>query len=116
MIVHFVLTPKYRQPVLVGPVALRLAQIIVGVAEDLDVEILASAIMPDHVHLFVSLPRNLTTSKFAHRVKGRSSFMLRREFDHLAEMKALWGKTFFFRSVGGGRKAVRQYVEAQGLG
>ena len=112
---HFILTPKYRHPILVDQVALRLGQLIVEDCARLNVEILASAIMPDHVHLFLSLPRGLSTSQVAHQIKGHSSFVLRREFPALAAHSALWGKTFMAYTVGGGRRAVRTYIEKQGL-
>ncbi len=116
VILHFVFTPKYRLPLLTEDVAVRLDEITRGVCNELHVEVVALAIQPDHVHLLVALPRNLTRSSLVHRVKGRSACWLRREFPHLAEAapKALWGRDYFVRSVGG-RRAVRKYIEDQGF-
>lgn len=115
IVLHFVLTPKYRLQVLHGEIAQRLAEHIYQVCDELGVEILALAIQPDHVHLLVVLPRQLDVATFMNRVKGRSSCLLRREFPHLVTLapKALWGRDYFVRSVGGGRKAVRKYVSDQ---
>ena len=46
--------PKYRRPVLVDGVDVRLKEILLEKAAELDVKILSMEIMPDHVHLFIS--------------------------------------------------------------
>jgi putative transposase len=51
---HFVWCPKYRRVVLKGNIARYLAKIIYGVAERYDLSIVELAVMPDHVHMFVS--------------------------------------------------------------
>ncbi len=113
VILHYVFTPKYRRQVLSGDVATRLDEIVRGVGEELHVEILALAIQPDHCHLLISEPRSLTRANFVQRVKGRASRFLRLEFPHLLEISptALWGRDYFVRSVGGGRKAVAKYIK-----
>lgn len=115
IVLHFVLTPKYRRPVLTGPVALRLAQIIRQKAEELDAEILALAIQPDHVHLLLAPSRLHTVPHLMQHIKGFSSYVLRQEYPHLRQNRALWGRNYFVRSVGGGRKAVASYIKAQGI-
>lgn len=50
---HFVWCPKYRRPVLEGPVADRLREIIGSVAQELGLTVLALEVMPDPVHAFV---------------------------------------------------------------
>ena len=51
---HVVFCPKYRRPVLVDGVDVRLKEILLEKAAELDVKILSMEIMPDHVHLFIS--------------------------------------------------------------
>src|SRR5207247_6797467 len=53
---HLVWCPKYRRPVLVGPVANRLRELLQQKAEVLAVGVVGLEVMPDHVHLFVSVP------------------------------------------------------------
>lgn len=117
VVLHFVFTPKYRRAMFTGEVAQRLQALIVEACQVLDVEIMALGIQPDHVHLLVVQSRSVTTADLVQRVKGRTSYYLRQEFPQLTEIspKALWGRDFFIRSVGGGRAAVRSYIKAQGL-
>lgn len=117
VILHYVFTPKYRRPCLTGEVAFRLMEIIHQTCEELHVEVVALAIQPDHLHLLISEPRSLSRARLVQMVKGRSSRYLRLEFPHLKEVspKALWGRDYFVRSVGGGRKAVAKYIQSQDL-
>jgi len=71
--------------------------------------------MPDHVHLLIAESRTITRAYFVQRVKGRASHHLRQEFPDLKKIKAFWGRDYFVRSVGGGRQAVRKYIESQGI-
>ena len=57
-------------------------------------------VMPDHVHLFVECPKNISISKTLQLFKGISSRMLRRNFSFLREHKHLWSPGKFYRSVG----------------
>lgn len=116
IVLHFVITTKYRRAVFTRPVALRLDQLIRFKAEQLNADVLALAIQPDHVHLLI-VPdtRHYTTAQIAQHIKGFTSYCLRQEFGHLRDMPALWGRNYFVRSVGGGRKAIRQYIKEQGI-
>jgi REP element-mobilizing transposase RayT len=40
-------------------------------------------IMPDHVHLLVDAPPNLAPDQIMFRLKGFTSFQLRKEYPHL---------------------------------
>jgi putative transposase len=48
---HLVWCPQYRLQVLVGPVEKRLRQLLYQKAKELDAEIHALEIRPDHVHM-----------------------------------------------------------------
>lgn len=114
VILHYVFTPKYRRPALGGPVALRLLEIIHETCDELGVEVVAVAVQPDHLHLLISEPRSLTRARFVQMIKGRSSRFLRLEFEQLLSMgPALWGRDYFVRSVGGGRKSIAKYIQDQ---
>ena len=50
---HIVWCPKYRRPILVGEIADRLDELLKQKAKELEIEIVETNIMSDHVHLFV---------------------------------------------------------------
>ena len=111
---HIVWCPKYRRKLLVGDIKDRLEQIIKDVCYEKQVEIIAMEIMPDHVHLFVSLSLRIAPFKIVKAVKGRSSNYLRKEFPQLLKMPTLWSGSYFMSSVGNVSSAtVKKYIENQ---
>lgn len=113
---HVIWCPKYRRRVLGGAAELRLKQIIDEVVCEFGGMVIEVDTMPDHVHLLVELPPQVTVSKLVQILKGRSSRRLRQEFPHLARMKSLWSPSWFVSTVGGAPlEVVRRYVENQKL-
>ena len=112
---HVVFCPKYRRPVLVDGVDVRLKEILLEKAAELDVKILSMEIMPDHVHLFISFDPRLMLHKIIKILKGSSARILREEFPSLkSRLPSLWTRSYFSCSVGHiGEAAVRRYIEEQ---
>lgn len=80
---HIVWCPKYRRKVLVDQVEVRLKQIILEVAQELEVEILEMETDKDHIHILAEVDPSFGVMKFIRTAKGRSSRLLRQEFAHL---------------------------------
>lgn len=57
---HVVFCPKYRRPVLVDGVDERFKEIAWEVADELGFEIAEMEVMPDHVHLLLSIDPQLS--------------------------------------------------------
>ena len=100
---HVVFCPKYRRPVLVDGV------------DELGFEIVEMEVMPDHVHLLLSVDPQLSIHRAIKRIKGRSSHDLRAEFPWLkSRIPTLWTNSYFVSTVGGVSLAqVRKYIERQ---
>ncbi len=112
---HVIFCPKYRRPVLVDGVDVRLKEILLEKAAELDVKILSIEIMPDHVHLFISFDPRLMLHKIIKILKGSSARILREEFPSLkSRLPSMWTRSYFSCSVGHiGEAAVRRYIEEQ---
>lgn len=127
---HVVWCPKWRRKILTsrdprvgnppisgdpGPVDERLAEIIREWAEETGSEIAGLEIMPDHVHLLVSVDPQYGIGKFVRMAKGRSSRLLRQEFPSIKRrIPTLWTNSYFVATVGGAPlDIVKQYVENQ---
>jgi putative transposase len=96
--------PKFRRRVLVGAVETRL------------VEIIEVTILPDHVHLLVDVAPVVPMSTFIGALKGRSGWLLRREFPHVRQLPSLRTPSWFLSTVGvAPLEAVRRSVENQKL-
>jgi putative transposase len=114
VIYHLIWCPKRRRKVLVGPVRDRLETLIREIVNEQGWQILALAIQPDHVHLFLrSNPYTLPTD-IARIIKGRSSHVLREAFPHLMRMPSLWTRSTFYSTAGNvSSDIIQHYIEKQ---
>src|SRR5437899_10426232 len=77
---HCVRTPKYRHPVVVGPIAKRCEQVIRKTAATYRAEIIALEIMPDHAHVLVQVDPQFGIHRPVNKLKRVSPHTLRQEF------------------------------------
>ena len=114
---HIVWITKYRHKVMRGRVAERARDLIKQTCESRGVSVVRGAISPDHVHMLVSAPPDLSVSKLVQYIKGRSSRRLQEEFPELRKRywgQHLWGRGYFCASVGVvNEEAVKNYIENQ---
>lgn len=112
---HVVWCPKYRRKVLTDGVDIRLKELLLSYAANMNVDILEMEIMPDHVHLLVEVDPQYGIHKAVKALKGYTSKVLRDEFPVLrTRMPALWTNSYFVSTVGGAPlEAVKQYIENQ---
>lgn len=92
---------KYRKPVFVGKIAIRIIDLIRQVCQNNEVEILTGYVEKDHVHLLVSAPPHLSVSKIAQYIKGYSSKKLLTEYKELNKQfcgQHLWAREYFVES------------------
>jgi len=111
---HLIWCPKRRKKVLVGKIVKRLEEILIQVAKEKEVDILALQIMPDHLHLFVSCYPQLAIHKLVKSFKGRSSNILRKEFPELLKLPSLWTHSYFVSTAGNvSNKTIQKYIAMQ---
>lgn len=93
----------------------RLKRILQDVATERRAEIIEMEVMPDHVHLLVSVDPQFSIHRLVRLMKGRSSHLLRQEFPWLrSRLPSLWTKSYFVATVGGAPLAViKPYIENQ---
>lgn len=112
---HVVWCPKYRRPVIEGAVDERLKQIIREVCAERGCNLIELETMPDHVHLLVECDPQYGIHRLVKQIKGRSSRVLRQEFNSLrSRLPTLWTNSYFVATVGGAPLGIiKQYVANQ---
>lgn len=111
---HFVFGPKRRKKVLIKNVGRRLEEIIYQKAKELECDVLALEIMPDHVHLFISCPPTIAPHQIMFRIKGASSRILREEFPHLLKLPSLWTRSYYCGTAGHvSSETIKKYIANQ---
>ena len=113
---HFVWCPKYRKMALRGNVGRYVAKVIYEVAERYDFAVEELAVMPDHVHLFVSTVPELSPAHLAQVVKSITAREVFKRFPGIKKMLwggALWERGYFVMSSGVGttNEMIRRYIK-----
>ena len=112
---HFIWIPRRRRKVLVGDVKQRVIELIYEKATELDCKIVSLAIEPEHIHLFLNCSPDLAPKQIMHRIRGYSSYVLRKEFPHLQKMPSMWTRSYFVSTAGNvSSSTIEKYIAAQG--
>lgn len=113
---HIIITPKYSRKIIYQQISKDIGSIIRTLCARKGVEIIEAAAMPDHIHLYISIPPKYAVSDFMGYLKGKSSLMI---FDRHANLKYqygnrhFWCRGYYVDTVGRNEKAIREYVRNQ---
>ncbi|MFT8928815.1 MAG: IS200/IS605 family transposase [Sporolactobacillus sp.] len=114
---HVIWVTKYRYQVLRGSVAVRLRELIRQGCEARGVTILQGGIGKEHIHLLISCPPSLASSKIMQYLKERSSRLLQDEFSELKKRywsQHLWSRGYFCAPIGNvTEETIRNYIANQ---
>ena len=92
---HLIWTTKYRRPILEGRLGHRVRDLIREICASHSIQILKGHISKDHVHIFLSMPPQISVSKIAQYLKGKTSRKILQENPKLNKM--FWGQHFWAR-------------------
>ena len=113
---HIVFTPKYRRKTIYGELRKDIGQILRALCEHKGVELIEGHLMPDHVHMLVSIPPRISVASFMGYLKGKSALMV---FDRHQNLKYKFGNRHFWvdgyyvSTVGLNTETVRKYIREQ---
>lgn len=113
---QIIITPKYRRKIIYQQISKDIGSIIRTLCARKGVEIIEAAAMPDHIHLYISIPPKYAVSDFMCYLKGKSSLMI---FDRHANLKYQYGnrhflcRGYYVDTVGRNEKAIQEYVRNQ---
>jgi putative transposase len=114
---HVVWITKYRKPVLVKEAGYRLRELVRQICQREKVEIIRGYVSRDHVHLFISIPPQVTISRLMQKLKGSTSYKLLREYPHLRKQywgQRMWARGYFCCSSGNVTdEVIKKYIEEQ---
>jgi len=121
---HIVFTPKYRRKIIYYQCKSDIRDIIKSDIRDIikqlcafkGVEIIEGHLMPDHVHILVSIPPKISVSSFMGYLKGKSALMI---FDKHANLKYkfgnrhFWAEGYYVSTVGLNEATIKKYIQDQ---
>ena len=113
---HIVITPKYRRKIIYYELREDIQKIIKDLCKWKGVEILEGHMMPDHIHLLLSIPPKYSVSQIMGYLKGKSAMMI---FDRHANLKYkfgnrnFWATGYYVSTVGLNEKTIAKYIREQ---
>ena len=113
---HIVFTPKYRRKVIYNQYRSSLGEIFQCLYSYKGVEIIESHLIPDYVHMLVSIPPRINVVSFMGYLKGKSALMM---FDRHTNLKYKFGnrhsqvKGYYVSTVGLNGATIKKYIQEQ---
>jgi putative transposase len=113
---HIVFIPKCRRKLLYGNLRQHLGEIFRKLASQKESRIEEGHLMPDHVHMMISIPPKYSVSQVVGYIKGKSAIHLARVY---AERRRnyvgqhFWARGYFVSTVGRDEEVIREYIRNQ---
>ena len=113
---HIVFSPKYRRKVIYNQIRKDVGEILRTLSQYKGVEIHEGHLMPDHVHLLMSIPPKYSVSSVMGYLKGKSALMI---FERHANLKYkygnrhFWCEGYYVSTVGLNEETIKKYIAEQ---
>jgi putative transposase len=113
---HIVFIPKKRRKMIFGSIRKHLGEVFHGLARQRGVIIEEGHLMPDHVHMCLSIPPKYSVSNVVGYLKGKSAISIARTFKGKQKNfsgEAFWARGYFVSTVGLDENMIREYIRNQ---
>jgi putative transposase len=115
---HVVFIPKMRRKVLYGELRRNLGEVFRSLAVQKESRIEEGHLMPDHVHMMISIPPKYAVSQVVGYIKGKSAIHLARVYGERKRNfvgQHFWARGYFVSTVGRDEAVIRAYIRNQEL-
>ena len=111
---HIVFIPKYRKKVMYRKYRRKIGDILRTLAKQRNVEILEGHILPDHIHICLSIPPKYSVSHTIGFLKGKSAVRIHRMMgSRKVSGMHFWARGYCVSTVGLDEETVRKYIREQ---
>ena len=113
---HVVFIPKYRKKAIYGALRRRLGDVFRALAEQKESRIEEGHLMPDHVHMMISIPPKYSVAQVVGFIKGKSAIHIARNYTEQRRNfvgQHFWARGYFVTTLGRDEAAVREYIREQ---
>jgi putative transposase len=113
---HVVFIPKYRRKVIFGQIRRHLGQVLRRLAEQRESQIEEGHLMPDHVHMMISIPPKYSVAQVIGYIKGKSAIHIAREYAGRKRNfvgQHFWARGYYVSTVGRDEAVIREYIRHQ---
>ncbi len=113
---HVVFIPKCRRKALCQELRRHLGEVFRKLALQKESKVEEGHLMPDHVHMLLSIPPKYAVSQVVGYIKGKSAIHLARVYGERKRNfvgQHFWARGFFVNTVGRDEEAIRAYIRNQ---
>ena len=113
---HVIFIPKRRRRTLYAELRKHLGELFRRLASQKESRIEEGHLMPDHVHMLISIPPKYAVSQVVGYIKGKSAIHLARVYGERKRSfvgQHFWAKGFFVSTVGRDETSIREYIRNQ---
>ena len=113
---HVVFIPKYRRKALYGQLRVHLGDVFRELARQKESRVEEGHLMPDHVHMMLSIPPKYAVSQVVGYIKGKSAIHLARVYGERKRNfvgQSFWARGYFVSTVGRDEEVIRNYIRHQ---
>ena len=113
---HVVFIPKYRRKSLYKELRGDLGQVFRELARRKGCEIEEGHVMPDHIHMMISIPPKYAVSQVIGYIKGKSAIHIARTYQNRKRNfvgENFWARGYFVSTVSRDEDVVREYIRNQ---
>jgi putative transposase len=113
---HVVFIPKRRRKTLYGALRKYLGEVFHRLAQQKESRIEEGHLMPDHVHMLLSIPPKYAVSQVIGYIKGKSAIHLARVYGERKQNfvgQHFWARGYFVSTVGRDETVIRAYIREQ---
>jgi putative transposase len=113
---HIVFAPKYRRKVIYNQIRKDIGEIMQQLCKYKGIEIIEGHMMPDHIHMLLSIPPKYSVSSVMGYMKGKSALMI---FERHANLKYkygnrhFWCEGYYVSTVGLNEETIKKYIAEQ---
>lgn len=113
---HVVFIPKCRRKTIYSELRQHLGRIFHELAKQKESKIEEGHLMPDHVHMLLSVPPKYSVSQVVGFIKGKSAISIARNFGSRKKNfvgENFWARGYFVSTVGRDEETIRAYIRNQ---
>ena len=113
---HVVFIPKMRRKTLYGQLRKHLGELFRKLAAQKESRIEEGHLLPDHVHMMISIPPKNAVSQVVGYIKGKSAIHVAREYGESRRNfvgQHFWARGYFVSTVGRDEELIREYIRQQ---
>ena len=113
---HVVIVPKYRRKTMFGHVRKRIGKLFQQLCRQKEIGLIEGHVMPDHVHMLLSIPPKFSVAMVVGYLKGKSAIQIHREALNVKQGftgKHFWSSGYCVSTIGLDEQTIRAYVRNQ---